>query len=108
MTVKLNHNGYIKKYNDGSNTSVVGDYTQDEEVQEWIANGGVVDPFETPSEIALREKNEANAAAKADLEKIDLESVRSLREWVASQPGAPQFILDKENEAQAARARLQP
>lgn len=47
-----------------------------------------------------------NAAAKADLIQIDIESVRSIREYIASQPNAPQFLLDKESAAQAARARI--
>lgn len=68
----------------------------------------IVEPIPQPTqaEIDALLIAKENEAAKADLEKIDLESIRSLREWVASQPGAPQFIIDKENAAQAARARL--
>lgn len=75
-------------------------------VQEWKSNGGVVEPFETAAEAAARLIAEENAAAKAELERIDLESVRSIREWITSQPNAPQFLIDKENAAQAARARI--
>ncbi len=77
-------------------------------VQEWIANGGVVDPFETPSEIALREKNEANEAIKRELDELDKLSIRDIRAWIALQPDAPQMLKDREAQAVDARSRLQP
>ncbi len=46
-------------------------------VQEWIANGGIVEPFETPEQIAIRE-------AKEKLEAIE---------------GAIQALLDSEAKA---------
>lgn len=48
------------------------------------------------------------AAALADLEEIDRASIRSLREWVTAQPGAPAQLVQHEQAAQAARARLKP
>lgn len=48
----------------------------------------------------------AKAAALAELATIDLSSVRALREYVAAQPNAPQYIKDKETAAQAARAKI--
>ncbi len=77
-------------------------------IKEWIANGGVVEPFETPSEIALREKNEANEAIKRELEELDKLSIRDIREWIALQPNAPQMLKEREAQAVDARSRLQP
>ena len=51
---------------------------------------------------------EFNSAVDAELREIDFQSIRSLREWVASQPGAPQWIIDKESEASAKRATRKP
>lgn len=62
--VKLNENGYTKYYTDGKRIAIVGGYDTDKEVQEWIANGGVVEPFETAEEVALREAKEATRLAK--------------------------------------------
>lgn len=45
-------------------------------------------------------------AAKARLAEIDLKSIRSIREWVAKQPDAPEFIKTYEAEAVAERAKL--
>lgn len=44
--------------------------------------------------------------AKANLVDIDLKSIRSIREWVASQENAPQFIKDYEAEAITERAKI--
>ena len=54
------------------------------------------------AEQAMREVEEA----KRKLETIDRASIRALREWVAKQPDAPQFLKDREAEAQAERERL--
>ncbi|HOG16469.1 MAG TPA: hypothetical protein PLB96_03910 [Syntrophales bacterium] len=47
-----------------------------------------------------------NVPIKAKLTEIDLKSIRSLRDWVAAQPDAPQFIKDYEAAAVAERAKL--
>lgn len=47
-----------------------------------------------------------NAAAKAELEALDMASIRSMREWIAAQPSAPQILKDKDAAAAAVRARL--
>jgi hypothetical protein len=44
--------------------------------------------------------------AKAALAEIDLKSIRSIREWIAKQADAPQFIKDYEAQAQTERAKL--
>lgn len=56
----------------------------------------------TPDEVAIQEE----AAAKARLKEIDIQSIRSLREWVAKQADAPQYILEHESEAILERAKL--
>lgn len=43
---------------------------------------------------------------KAKLREIDLASIRSLREYVASQLDSPKIIKDMESEATAARSKL--
>ena len=78
-----------------------------QEVQEWIENGGVVEPFETSEEINVRETAEANALIHQELEDLDNESIRDIREWIASQPNAPQGLKDREAAAISARGRLQ-
>lgn len=47
-----------------------------------------------------------NKMVKETLQEIDLKSIRTIREWLANQPGAPQFILDYENQAVTERAKL--
>ena len=56
----------------------------------------------------------ADAAAEAQLAEamqnlagIDLKSIRSLREWIAKQPDAPEFAKDYEAQAIVERAKLQ-
>lgn len=59
-------------------------------------------PVPTAAEILAAE----NAAVKAELAALDAASIRSMREWIAAQPTAPQILKDKEAAAVAARARL--
>ena len=49
---------------------------------------------------------EANALALQELAKLDLESIRAMREWIASQPTAPKILKDKEAAAITSRAKL--
>ena len=44
--------------------------------------------------------------AKAKLAEIDLKSIRSIREWLATQPDCPKFLSEHENLAVAERAKL--
>lgn len=53
------------------------------------------------------DKEANNIAVKAELAAVDAASVRSIREWLAAQPDAPQFIKDHEKKAQNTRALLQ-
>lgn len=47
-----------------------------------------------------------NSGIKKKLDEIDLKSVRSMREYIASKSDAPQFIKDHEAEAKAERDKL--
>jgi hypothetical protein len=47
-----------------------------------------------------------NAGIKKKLDEIDLKSVRSMREYIASKSDAPKFIKDHEAEAKAERDKL--
>ncbi|OPY86881.1 MAG: hypothetical protein A4E72_01582 [Syntrophus sp. PtaU1.Bin208] len=58
--------------------------------------------------VAERDAKIEEEEIKAGLVKIDLKSIRSLREWLVQQPNAPQFIKkDHEAAAIAERAKLQ-
>jgi hypothetical protein len=48
----------------------------------------------------------ANDAVKATLADLDMKSIRALREWLAGQPDAPQFIKDYEEQAAIERKKL--
>lgn len=59
-----------------------------------------------PDAIAAELRAVEIEAAKAALRDIDIASIRSLREYVASREGAPQFIRDHEDRARAARGKI--
>jgi len=44
--------------------------------------------------------------AKTDLVDIDINSVRSIREWLVTQPGAPQYLVDYEADAIEKRKKV--
>ena len=50
--------------------------------------------------------SEESDKARAELIAIDLASIRSIREWVAAQPDAPQILKDREAAAVTARAKI--
>lgn len=106
--LKVKHNGedgYI--VNDTINVPRVDGNRHYKLIQDWIADGGVVvEPFETAEEISAREDAEHNQAIYDELEQLDRESIRDIREWVASQTDAPQTLKDRENQAVAVRGRL--
>ena len=60
---------------------------------EWVLDQVVVD-------------EETRLETLKKLDEIDLKSIRSMREWIAAQPSAPQFIKDHEAEAIAERTKL--
>ena len=92
--VKLNENGYTKKYTDGRNTSVVGGYESDEEVQEYIANGGIVEEAYTAEELEAIELSKAKSEAQAYLDSTDWIVIRFTEQGVE----IPQEVKDKRQE----------
>lgn len=65
-------------------------------IEQWN-NGALVSFVEVP---------ESSASVKAELRAIDIDSIRSIREWIAAQPTAPQILKDREAAAVLARAKL--
>jgi hypothetical protein len=68
----------------------------------WIKNRWVTDADVAAA--AAKETN--NAQVKAALQDVDVQSIRALREWIASQPNAPSFTKDQEKAAQDLRKKL--
>ena len=68
MRVKLNSNGYTKKYEKDKNVSIVGDYNNDAEIQEWIVNGGIVEPEFTEAELLTQAQEELSNAVQSHLD----------------------------------------
>lgn len=60
----------------------------------------------TAEQKAQQQLDRDNAAVKQALTEIDIQSVRSIREWLAQQADCPQKLLDNEAQAQAERAKL--
>jgi len=79
MRVKLYRNGYTKIYPNGKNISIAGSYETDEEVIEFLANDGVVEPEFTQAQLDQQVKDKRIAEIDARLDKIDILSIRSLR-----------------------------
>lgn len=76
-------------------------------ILEWVALGNIIEPYETAEETLAREVREANAILLQELAVIDTESIRDIREWIATQETAPQGLKDREAQAVNARGRLQ-
>ena len=96
-TVKIQGDGWL--VNDSLSVPNDSANRHCQEVQLWLETNTPISEF-TQTEL----DDGHNAVIDAELIQIDLASIRSLREWVASQPDAPQWIIDKENEAQSKRA----
>ena len=98
------------RYFKSSSGAVFGyDAGQSHLASQAIANGwqevtGNWPPAKTQAEIDA----EQNAKAKARLVEIDIASTRSIREWLAARPDAPQFIKNHEAAAIAERAKVKP
>lgn len=60
----------------------------------------------TPAPIPPPTQAEVTAQAKATLAEIDSKSIRSIREWIASQPSAPARLKEHEAAAVMARSKL--
>ena len=66
-------------------------------------------PENAPELVAEKAKHDkviADAEVKQGLAKLDFQSIRALREYIASQPDAPQELKDKEPDAIAEREKL--
>jgi hypothetical protein len=103
-TVKQQNNGWLV---DG-NKSVPNDERNSDcqAVLQWIADGGIVEDEFTQAELDQKAIDDNNATVQAELLAIDMASIRSLREYVASQTDAPQFIKDHNDTAIAKRGKL--
>lgn len=79
-------------------------------VEDLKAAQDVLDNYKTleAEYLVQQEKETENAAVKAKLLDIDIKSIRSMREWVAQQATAPQYVKDFEAEAVAERVKLFP
>lgn len=51
-------------------------------------------------------KEQDKAKTQTELDALDFKSIRALREWVASQAGAPKFVKDNEAKAIELRSKL--
>ena len=60
----------------------------------------------TQKEYDEKQAERANAQIKAELQDIDIKSIRSIREWIAKQPDAPEFIKQYESEAENKRKNI--
>lgn len=54
----------------------------------------------------VKTTEQINAETQAELIAIDLQSIRAIREYIASKADAPQILKDKEVAAQSARVKL--
>lgn len=63
-------------------------------------------PTPTPQEEQARLDAESDAQIKAELDELDRQSIRSIREYIAAQPDAPQILKDKEAQANIKRGQL--
>jgi len=76
-----------------------------------IENGEIV-PMSLDEQLKANQITEeqykilSNAPVKNQLQNIDIKSIRSLREWLVSQSGAPDFIKTYETDAQNLRKSL--
>lgn len=66
---------------------------------EWNDRQGI--PY-TPTQAEIDDA--FNAKVDVELRELDLLSIRSLREYIATKPDAPQFIIDHEADAVTRRA----
>lgn len=89
-------NGSLSVPNDPSNRHY-------QEIQIWLETNEP-DPEFTQAELDAQ----FNANVDEELKRIDIQSIRSLREYVATQSDAPQFIKDREVEAITKRTTRKP
>ena len=76
------------------------------EVQEWIAEDNTPEDAFTQAELDAYQLAKDNSVYEKELEDLDKASIRDIREWIASQPSAPQGLKDRESQAILARSKL--
>jgi hypothetical protein len=76
------------------------------EYLEWLAAGNTPQPAQTQAEIEAENIKETSDKAKAALVAIDLASIRAIREWIISQPTAPQLLKDRDAAAALERVKI--
>ena len=76
------------------------------EVQEWIAEGNTPEDAYTTAELDAYKLAKDNSIYEQELADLDKASIRDIREWIASQPSAPQGLKDRESQAIVARGKL--
>lgn len=72
----------------------------------WLADGNTPEPAQTAAEIAAEATALKQTKALAALAAIDAASIRSIREYIASKPDAPQILKDYDAKAAAERIKL--
>jgi hypothetical protein len=72
-----------------------------EDGSEWIE----ADPNAASKQKAIDDAK-ANAIIQKELKEIDADSVRSIREWIVSQPNPPAFLVEHEAAAVAKRGQF--
>lgn len=82
------------------------DFKDEASAQERAAAQAVLNAFDLAADAAADAVAAQRAAVQKKLAEIDAKSIRALREWVATQPTAPQFLKDREAEAASERAKL--
>lgn len=93
-------NGSFFTLSSPENWDSIGDGPTREAVLKWLKDGNLALPKDPPT------LDEQNAPMMAALREIDIKSIRSMREYIASKPDAPQILKDHETAAQTERAKL--
>jgi hypothetical protein len=84
--------------NDSMTVPVSGGNRDYQAILEWVAEGNVVAPYVVPDTTVQD--------AKQELANIDIKSIRGMREWIAAQPDAPEFLQLLEASAKAERTKI--
>lgn len=63
-------------------------------------------PLPTEKELEDKAKEDYNNLIYQELNDLDKQSIRDIREWIATQVDAPQGLKDREAQAKDARSRL--
>lgn len=78
-------------------------YTEDAIDAQWMTKEEI-DLLRDSDPGRIKQKEEQEALLS--LKEIDFKSIRSIREYIAAQPDAPQYIKNYESDAQAERTKL--